>query len=91
MKELLSSFTNAEVGFLRDKLKKVISSYSINKISTQEYQASVSQLLEAIGKNSTFNDEEKKLNDSLQGKVMNTYEKDTGIDKNKIEKNLKNK
>ena len=76
---------------MREKLNRIIRDYTLNKIPAEEYQSSVSQLLEAINKVTSFNDEEKKLYDKLQNKVMNKYEKDTGIDKNKIEKNLKNK
>jgi len=82
---------NAEVDFLREKLNRVIRDNSLNKLQVNEYQSSVSQLLEAIGKVTSFNDDEKKLNDSLQNKVMNKHEKDTGIDKSKIEKNLMKK
>jgi hypothetical protein len=60
----------------------------LNKIGSDEYQASVSQLLEILSKNTQLNDEEKKLYDSIKNKVMNKYEVDQGLSQNKIEKTI---
>jgi hypothetical protein len=50
VKELLNSYLVTEVNFLREKLTSVIREYNLNKINIQEYESSVSQILEAIGK-----------------------------------------
>ncbi len=60
----------------------------MNKIGSDEYQASVSQLLEILSKNTELNNEEKSLYDIIKNKVMNKYEVDKGLNQNKIEQSL---
>jgi hypothetical protein len=45
----------SEVNFLREKLNRVIRDYYLNKIKTEEYEVSVSEVLEAIGKVASVN------------------------------------
>lgn len=91
VKDLLNSYMVGESNFLREKLNRVIGDYRLNKIPIEECQSSVSQILEALSKITSLNEEETKLYNSLKNKVMNKYEVDQGLNQNKIEKNLMNK
>lgn len=53
VKELLNSYLVTEQKFLREKLHSIERSFALNKISQEEYQWSVSQIIEAIGKVTT--------------------------------------
>ena len=64
--------------------------HALKKINDQEFNSQVIQILEIINKNTKLNDEEQKLYDNLKKKSLNSLEEDKGIDKSKIEKNLKN-
>ncbi len=90
-KDLLNTYLANESNFIREKLNRVKRDFALNKIAADEYQASVSQLLEILAKNTGLNDEEKKLYDSIKNKIMNKYEVDQGINQNKIEKTFLNK
>ncbi len=90
-KDLLNTYLANESNFIREKLNRVKRDLALNKIAADEYQASVSQLLEILAKNTGLNDEEKKLYDSIKNKIMNKYEVDQGINQNKIEKTFMNK
>jgi hypothetical protein len=48
-------------------------------------------LLEILANNTTLNEEEKILYNNIKNKVMNKYEVDQGLSKDKIEKTLQNK
>ena len=90
LKDLLNTFLSSEVYYLRHNLKKVINQYSIGKISFEDYQHSIAELLALISKNSELNEEEIKLNEEIKNKsIMNKYSKDEGLSKDKIESSLK--
>ena len=88
VQDLLTSYSETEKIFLREKLKQVVQSYSIKKISFEEYQTQVTKLLESLSKITTLFEDEKKLEESIKNNVMNKYEVDKGISQNKIEKSL---
>lgn len=87
-KDLLNTYLSGESSFLREKLNRVQRDFALNKIGSDEYQASVSQLLEILSKNTELNNEEKSLYDNIKNKVMNKYEVDKGLNQNKIEQSL---
>ena len=91
VKDLVNSYLSNETEFLREKLNSVMRLNALKKINDQEFNSQVIQILEIINKNTKLNDEEQKLYDNLKKKSLNSLEEDKGIDKSKIEKNLKNK
>jgi hypothetical protein len=46
----LSSYLVNEANFLREKLNRIIRDYTLNKIKQEEYESSLGEILEAIGK-----------------------------------------
>ena len=90
VKDLVNSYLSNETEFLREKLNSVMRIHALKKINDQEFNSQVIQILEIINKNTKLNDEEQKLYDNLKKKSLNSLEEDKGIDKSKIEKNLKN-
>ena len=83
---------------LREKLSQLNRDINLNKMSRQEYESGVSQIIEAISKITKvnffliikLNDEENNLLNKIKNKMMNSYEKDKGIDqqsKNYFNKN----
>ena len=91
VKELLNTYLANEVAFLREKLKSLTRQLALKKISNDEYNSSSIQLLELIAKNTTLNEEEQKIYNSLKKKNMNQMQDDKGIHKEKIEKNINQK
>ena len=91
VKDLISLYLNTETSVLRDKLKSLSRQLSLNKITIEEYNTSVIQILEIIAKNDKLNEEEQKLYDNLKKKNMNQLQEDKGIDKEKIEQNISQK
>lgn len=91
VKELVNFYLVNEVGFLREKLKSLTRQLSLKKISIEEYNSSVIQILEIIHKNFKLNEEEEKIYNELKKKNMNQMQDDKGIDKDKIEKNINQK
>lgn len=90
VKEILNTYLSKEVVYLRANLKKLQNQQSIGKISNEQYQQELIQLLEAIAKVSELNDEEKSLNDNLKNKVISTnFSKGEGVDKYNIENKFK--
>ncbi len=90
VKEILGTYLSKEVVYLRANLKKLKNLQSIGKISNDQYQQELIQLLEAIGKVSELNEEEKLLNNNLKDKVISSnFSKDEGVDKYNIESKLK--
>ena len=90
VKQLMGTYLSGEVYYLRANLQKIISQYSIGKISSDDYQLQVGQLLAAIGKVSELNKEEQQLNDDLKDNViLSKYSKDVSIKSDKIESKLK--
>ena len=61
VKELVNFYLVNEVGFLREKLKSLTRQLSLKKISIEEYNSSVIQILEIINKNFKLNEEEEKI------------------------------
>ena len=86
VKELLNTYLANEVAFLREKLKSLTRQLALKKISNDEYNSSSIQLLELIAKNTTLNEEEQKIYNSLKKKNMNQMQDDKGIDKEKLKK-----
>ena len=81
---------SSEVYYLRHSLRKAINQYSIGKISFDNYQLTVTQLLSLISKTSDLNEEEIKLSEDVNNKsILNKYSKDEGFCKDKIENSLK--
>ena len=91
VKELVNFYLVNEVGFFREKLKSLTRQLSLKKISIEEYNSSVIQILEIINKNFKLNEEEEKIYNELKKKNMNQMQDDKGIDKDKIEKNINQK
>lgn len=91
VKELVNFYLVNEVGFLREKLKSLTRQLTLKKISIEEYNSSVIQILEIINKNFKLNEEEEKIYNELKKKNMNQMQDDKGIDKDKIEKNINQK
>jgi len=60
----------------------------LNKMSTNEYESGVSQILEALSKITKLNDEETSLLNKIKNKMMGSYEQDKGINQEKIEEKL---
>ena len=88
VKGLTKSYDEVQVSTLREKLKGIIRSNQMNKLSKEEYRTSVIEILEIIAKNTKLTEEEQKLYDSLKKTNLTHLQEDTGIDKNKIEKNI---
>lgn len=91
VKELVNFYLVNEVGFYREKLKSLTRQLTLKKISIEEYNSSVIQILEIINKNFKLNEEEEKIYNELKKKNMNQMQDDKGIDKDKIEKNINQK
>lgn len=90
IKQLLGTFLSTEVFYLRENLQKIINQYSIGKISSDDYQFSISQLLAAIGKVTELNEHEIKLNEELKkNAIMSKYTTDEGLSKDKLEDKIK--
>ena len=78
-----------EVYYLRENIKTLNNKLSIHKISNEDYQVQVSQLLLAIGQTTELNDEEKALRDKLkQNVILNNYSKDDGLNKESLENKI---
>jgi len=89
VKELLKTFLSKEVFYLRENIKTLNNKLAINKISIEDYNVQVSQLLLAIAQNSELNDEDKALRDKLkQNVILNNYSKDDGLNKENIESKI---
>lgn len=90
IKELMGTFLASEVFYLRENLQKIINKYSIGKISSDDYQHSLSELLAAIGNVTQLNDQEVKLNEELKkNAIMNKYTVDEGLSKEMVENKIK--
>ena len=89
--DLINSYLANETEFLREKLQSTIRLHALKKISEQEFNSQVVQILEMISKNNKLNDEEQKMYDNLKKKNLNSLQEDKGFDKSKIEKNISGK
>ena len=87
-KDLISNYLSCETEALRERLNACIRLHAIKRISDQEFNSTVIQLLQIIAKNSTLNQEEQKLYDDLKKKNLSSLQEDKGIDKSKLEQNL---
>ena len=88
VKGLTKSYDDDQVSTLREKLKGIIRANQMNKLTKEEYSSSVIEILEIIAKNTKLNEEEQRLYDSLKKTNLKHLQEDTGIDKNKIEKQI---
>jgi uncharacterized protein YdcH (DUF465 family) len=88
VKGLTKSYDDVQVSTLREKLKGIIRANQMNKLTKEEYSSSVIEILEIIAKNTKLNEEEQRLYDSLKKTNLKHLQEDTGIDKNKIEKQI---
>jgi hypothetical protein len=79
-----------ETNFLRAKLGHLKIELGMKKISEEEYNSYVTQILESITRNDELNEEEKQLLQDLKSKVMNKYEIDEGLNEDKIKNTLIN-
>ncbi len=79
-----------ETNFLRAKLSHLKIELGLKKISEEEYNSYVTQILESISRNNELNEEEKQLLKDLKSKVMNKYEIDEGLNEDKIKNTLIN-
>ena len=59
--DLINSYLANETEFLREKLQSTIRLHALKKISEQEFNSQVVQILEMISKNNKLNDEEQKV------------------------------
>lgn len=90
IKDILGTYLSKEVYYLRYNLHKIMNLFSIGRINFENYQLQLSQLLEAIGKITDLNDEEKKLNSYIKDEtILSKYTKDEGINKELLESKYK--
>jgi hypothetical protein len=87
---LKNSYLLTETNFLRAKLSHLKIELGLKKISEEEYNSYVTQILESISRNNELNEEEKQLLKDLKSKVMNKYEIDEGLNEDKIKNTLIN-
>ena len=88
VKDLLSKYLTTEIEGLREKLKALIHLKDMKKVSEQEFNSNVREILQIISKNTKLNDEEQKLYNKISNKNLSNFQEDKGIDQNKLEKNL---
>ena len=88
VKDLLSKYLTTETERLREKLKALIHLKDMKKVSEQEFNSNVLEILQIISKNTKLNDEEQKLYNKISNKNLSNFQEDKGIDQNKLEKNL---
>jgi len=90
VKEILGTYLSKEVFYLRANLKQIKEQFRLNKISFEDYQHQLAQLLEAIGKVTELNEEEKTLNSSINDKsILSKMTLDEGVSKDSIESKIK--
>ena len=88
VKELLDKYLTTETEGLREKLKALIHMKEMKKVSEQEFNSNVLQILQIISKNTKLNDEEQQLYNRISKGNLSNFQEDKGIDQNKLEKNL---
>ena len=88
VKDLLSKYLTTETEGLREKLKALFHLKDMKKVSEEEFNSNVLEILQIISKNTKLNDEEQKLYNKISNKNLSNFQEDKGIDQNKLEKNL---
>ena len=88
VKELLDKYLTTETEGLREKLKALIHMKEMKKVSEQEFNSNVLQILQIIMKNTKLNDEEQALYNKISKGILSGFQEDTGIDQKKLEQNL---
>ena len=91
VKELLDKYLTTETEGLREKLKALIHMKEMKKVSEQEFNSNVLQILQIISKNTKLNDEEQALYNKISKGNLSGFQEDKGIDQNKLEQNLNQK
>ena len=91
VKELLNKYLTTETEGLREKLKALIHMKEMKKVSEQEFNSNVLQILQIISKNTELNDEERALYNKISKGNLSGFQEDKGIDQNKLEQNLNQK
>ena len=88
VKDLLNKYLTTETEGLREKLKALIHLKEMKKVTEQEFNSNVLAILQIISKNTTLNEEEKKLYNKISNNNLSNFQEDKGIDQSKLEKNL---
>ena len=91
VKELLDKYLTTETEGLREKLRALIHMKEMKKVSEQEFNSNVLQILQIISKNTKFNDEEQALYNKISKGNLSGFQEDKGIDQAKLEQNLNQK
>ena len=91
VKELLNKYLTTETEGLREKLKALIHMKEMKKVSEQEFNSNVLQILQIISKNTKLNDEEQALYNKISKGNLSGFQEDKGIDQTKLEQNLNKK
>ena len=91
VKELLDKYLTTETEGLREKLKALIHMKEMKKVTEQEFNSNVLQILQIISKNTKFNAEEQALYNKISKGNLSFFQEDKGIDQNKLEQNLNKK
>ena len=91
VKELLDKYLTTETEGLREKLKALIHMKEMKKVSEQEFNSNVLQILQIISKNTKLNAEEQALYNKISKGNLSGFQEDKGIDQNKLEQNLNQK
>ena len=88
VKDLLNKYLTTETEGLRQKLKALIHMKEMKKVTEQEFNSNVLQILQIISKNTKLNDEEQALYNKISKGNLSGFQEDKGIDQTKLEKNL---
>ena len=91
VKELLDKYLTTETEGLREKLRALIHMKEMKKVSEQEFNSNVLQILQIISKNTKLNDEEQALYNKISKGNLSGFQEDKGIDQAKLEQNLNQK
>ena len=91
VKELLNKYLTTETEGLREKLKALIHMKEMKKVSEQEFNSNVLQILQIISKNTKLNDEEQALYNKISKGNLSGFQEYKGIDQSKLEQNLNKK
>ena len=91
VKDLLSMYKTTETEGLREKLKALIYLKDMKKVTEQEFNSNVLQILQIISKNTKLNDEEQQLYNRISKGNLSNFQEDKRIDQSKLEQNLNKK
>ena len=91
VKELLDKYLTTETEGLREKLRALIHMKEMKKVSEQEFNSNVLQILQIISKNTKLNDEEQALYNKISKGNLSGFQEDKGIDQAELEQNLNQK